>query len=177
MGTGWGKSSASRRLYLMYTTSPNGTSFSAPLPELHSWIHYGWTYVFFWRIHVLGLIYKCLNLKNNFSFCSVSLSLCGFQLQTLAKFFASETSLSEVALCQQYLALWLMAGFFRRVQVRRLGARFLLCLINSLLLAHQHLCNATDAQCRRFLLASNLKETTDNLMAQSFLFLQFILFT
>lgn len=69
------------------------------------------------------------------------------------------------------LALWAMAGFFRRVQVRRLGSQFLLCLVNSLLLAHQHLCDATDAQCRHFLLASNLRETTDNLMAQSFLFL------
>lgn len=144
----------------MYTTSPNGTSLSAPLPVLHSWIHYGWAYVFFWRIHVLGLVCKHLVLKNNLSSSSVSISLCGFQLQTLGKFFASEASLSEV-LCQQCLALWLMAGCCRRVQVRGLGAQFLLCLVNSLLLAHQRLCDTTDAHCRCFLLDSNLKETTE----------------
>lgn len=154
----------------MYTTSPNGTSFSATSPSLHSWIHYGLTYLFLWRIHVLGLVYKYLDMKSNLSPSSVSLSLCGFQLQTLGK-FAREISLMKVALCQQYLALWVMVGFFRRAQVRRLGAQFLLCFVRSLLLAPQHLCDATDAQCRHFLLASNLRQTTDNLMAQNLLFL------
>lgn len=154
----------------MHTASPNGTSFSATLPSLHSWIQYDSTYIFLWRTHVLGLVYKCLDVKNNFPPSSVSLSLCGFQLQTVGK-FARETSLMEVALCQQYLALWMMAGFFRRVQVTRLGAQFLLWLVSSLLLAPQHLCDATDAQCRHFLLASNPRQTTDNLMAQNILFL------
>lgn len=147
----------------MYTTSPNGTSFSTTSPTLHSWIHYGWVY------HVLGLVYKCLDMKNNFSSSCVSPSLCGFQLQTLGKFVTCETSLIEVALWQQYLALWVMAGFFRRVQVRRLGAQFLLCLVNGLLLAHQHLwCHWCPVQalpnCQQL-------ERNNSLMAQSFLFL------
>lgn len=168
---GWVFRGASRRLYLLYTTSPNGTSCSATSAALHSWIHYGWAYLVLWKIHVLGLVYRCLDMKNTFSSSSVSLSLWGFQLQALGKFFASETPLTEVALCQQYLALWVIAGIFRSIQVRRLGAQSLFCLVSSLFLAHQHFCKATDAQYRHFLLASNLREITDNLMAQSFLFL------
>lgn len=145
MGSGWGKSSEVQVVGWSSCTQQAPTVPVSLLPYHHCIAEYpyGLTYIFLWRIHVLGLVYKCLDMKNNFPPSSVSLSLCGFQLQTLGK-FARETSLMEVALCQQYLALWVMAGFFRRVQVTRLGAQFLLCLVSSLLLAPQHLCDATD---------------------------------
>lgn len=109
---------------------------------------------------MLGLAYKCLDMKNNFSSSSVPLSLCSFQLSTLGKFFAGETPLTEVALCQHsvwHCSLREMAGIFGRAQAKRLGAQFLPCLDTSLLSTHQHLCSATDAQGRHFPLTSNLE--------------------
>lgn len=105
-------------------------------------------------------MYECLDMKNNFSFSSVPLSLCSFQLNTLGKFFAGETPLTEVALCQRsvwHCILRVMAGILGSAQARRLDTWFLLCLDTSLLSAHQHLCNATGAQSRHFPLASNLE--------------------
>lgn len=102
----------------------------------------------------MGLAYECLDMKNNFSSSSAPLFLCSFQLNTLGKFFAGETPLTEVALCQRsvwHCILRMMAGIFLRTQARRLGVQFLLRLDTSLLSAHQHLCNATDAQGRHFL--------------------------
>lgn len=168
MGTGWGKSSEVQVVGCISRTQQAPTIPVPALPQQHCIVEF---IVAELTSSSEGLVYKCLYMKNNFSSSSVSLSLCGFQLQTLGKFFASETPLIEVALCQQYLALWVMAGIFRSVQVRRLGAQSLFCLVNSFFLAHQLLCKATDAQCRQFLLARNLREITDNLMAQSFLFL------
>lgn len=74
---------------------------------------------------MLGLVYECLDMKNNFSSSSMRLSLCSFQLSTLGKFFAGETPLTKVALCQcsvWHCILRVMAEVFRRAQVRRLGA-------------------------------------------------------
>ena len=131
-----------------------------PPAALHSWIHYGWAYVFLGRIWTLGLAYECLDMKNNFSSSSVPLSLCSFQLNTLGKFFAGEAPLTEVAFCQHnvwHCILRAMAGIFRRAQARTLGTQFLLRLDTSLLSAHRHLRNATNAQGRHFLLATNLE--------------------
>lgn len=130
-----------------------------PPAALHSWIHYSWAYICLGRIRTLGLAYECLDMKNNFPSSSMPLFLCSFQLNTLGKFFVGETPLPEVALCQHsiwHCILRVMARIFGRAQARRLGAQFLLRLDTSLLSAHQHLCHATDAQGRHFLLATNL---------------------
>lgn len=65
---------------------------------------------------MLGLAYKCLDMKNNFSSGSVPLSLCSFQLNTLGKFFAGETPLTEVAPCQH--SVWQMRwqGFLEELK-------------------------------------------------------------
>lgn len=99
-------------------------------------------------------------MKNHFSSSSVPLFICSFQLNTLGKFFAGETPVTEVALCQPSIwdyILRVMAGIFRRAQARRLGVQFLLCLDTSLLRAHHDFCNATDDQESLFPFASNLE--------------------
>lgn len=109
---------------------------------------------------MLGLVYECLGMKNNNSSSSVLFSLCSFQLNTLGKFFAGETPLTEMAVGQHsfwHCILRAMAGIFRRAQLKRLDAQFLLRLDTSLLLAHQDLCNATDGQGRHFPFANNLE--------------------